>query len=407
MPFEVPSSWEWCKVEDVFDLNPKNNLDDETIAGFIPMELVSAGFGYSHTFEERKWGEVKKGYCHFRNGDIGIAKISPCFENRKSTIFYDLPNDVGAGTTELVILRGHCVCTEFYLYLFQSSWYIDEGTKYFKGNVGQQRVKKDIFTILQIPLPPLAEQKRIVAELRQWLAIAECLEVKNTELQETILKTKNKVLDLAIHGKLVPQDLSDEPASELLKRVAPNAIACDTSHYENIPISWCVIKLGEVYYHTTGKALKKSNTVGELHDYLTTSNVYWNSFDFTEVRSMYFSNEELEKCTVQKGDLLVCNGGDVGRAAIWNYDYTICIQNHISRLRPKYNNVVDNLFYCYIFSYLKQKGKLNGKGVAITSLSATDILSIPIPLPPIQEQKRIVNRLSEIFTYIDEISVEL
>lgn len=97
---------------------------------------------------------------------------------------------------------------------------------------------------------------------------------------------------------------------------------------------------------------------------------------------MYFTNEELEKCTVHKGDLLLCNGGDVGRAAIWNYDEDICIQNHISRLRPKYENTIDNLFYYYILMYLKQKGLLNGKGVAITSLSAADLLSIQVPLPP-------------------------
>ena len=77
VPFEVPNSWVFCSVEEVFDLNPKNNVDDNKIVGFIPMELVSAGFGYSHTSEKRKWSEVKKGYCHFQNGDIGIAKISP------------------------------------------------------------------------------------------------------------------------------------------------------------------------------------------------------------------------------------------------------------------------------------------------------------------------------------------
>ena len=167
VPFEIPESWEFCCVEELFNLNPKNNVDDNKTAGFIPMELVSAGFVNAHTFEKRKWGEVKKGHCHFQNGDIGIAKISPCFENRKSTIFYGLPNNIGAGTTELVILRGQQICAEFYLYLFKSAWYINEGTKYFKGVVGQQRVNKEIFTTFLIPLPPLAEQKRIVRKIAE------------------------------------------------------------------------------------------------------------------------------------------------------------------------------------------------------------------------------------------------
>ena len=133
VPFEVPESWECCQVSDIFELNPKNDVPDDTQGGFIPMACVDNGFGYSHTFETRVWKEIRKGYSHFQNGDIGIAKISPCFENRKSTIFYDLPNGIGAGTTELTVLRGHCVNTEFYLYLFQSEWYI------FEGNQGIQR----------------------------------------------------------------------------------------------------------------------------------------------------------------------------------------------------------------------------------------------------------------------------
>jgi type I restriction enzyme S subunit len=140
VPFEVPESWEWCQVSDIFELNPKNDVPDDTQSGFIPMACVDDGFGYAHSFETRLWGEIRKGYSHFQNGDIGIAKISPCFENRKSTIFYDLPNGIGAGTTELTVLRGYFVNTEFYLYLFQSEWYIFEGTKEFKGVVGQQRV---------------------------------------------------------------------------------------------------------------------------------------------------------------------------------------------------------------------------------------------------------------------------
>ena len=407
VPFEVPNSWVFCSVEEVFDLNPKNNVDDNKIVGFIPMELVSAGFGYSHSYEKRKWGEVKKGYCHFQNGDIGIAKISPCFENRKSTIFYDLPNDTGAGTTELVILRGHQVCKEFYLYLFETSWYINEGTKYFKGVVGQQRVHKDIFTTLQIPLPPIKEQHRIVEAIEKWFLLIDGLESNKADLQEIVKQTKSKVLDLAIHGKLVPQDSNDEPAIELLKRINPAIKPCDTSHYGNLPKGWCIVRLGDIYNHTTGKALKKSDTYGVLRKYITTSNLYWNSFDLTEVRSMYFTDEEIEKCTVHKGDLLLCNGGDVGRAAIWNYDEDICIQNHISRLRPKYENTIDNLFYYYILMYLKQKGLLNGKGVAITSLSAADLLSIQVPLPPKKEQVRIVQKIQEIEKRIQEICEEL
>ena len=171
---------------------------------------------------------------------IGIAKISPCFENLKSTIFQGLPNNCGAGTTELVILRPINIYAKFYLYLFKSQWYIDEGTKYFKGVVGQQRVHKGIFTDLHIPLPPLVEQQRIVTEIEKWFALIDQIEQGKVNLQTTIKQIKSKILDLAIHGKLVPQDPNDEPSIELLQRINPDFTPCDNGHYPQLPDSWCV-----------------------------------------------------------------------------------------------------------------------------------------------------------------------
>lgn len=238
VPFEVPDNWESVPVSELFCLNPKSEIADDTNIGFIPMACVNDGFSGNHHFEKRIWKEVKKGYCHFQNGDIGIAKISPCFENLKSTIFQELPNNCGAGTTELVILRPINIYAKFYLYLFKSQWYIDEGTKYFKGVVGQQRVNKGIFTDLHIPLPPFAEQQRIVMGIEKWFALIDQIEQDKVDLHTTIKQTKSKILDLAIHGKLVPQDPNDEPAIELLERINPNFTPCDNGHSEKLPQSW-------------------------------------------------------------------------------------------------------------------------------------------------------------------------
>ena len=170
--YSIPSTWIWVKLSDIFEINPKNhNNDDEDDCGFVPMSYVQDGYSGEHTFEVRKWGKVKKGYSHFQNGDIGVAKISPCFENLKSTIFHSLPNNIGAGTTELVIMRGKEIFAPFFLYLFKSPWYISKGTVYFKGVVGQQRVSRDIFTSLEVPLPPLNEQKRITAKVDELFAV--------------------------------------------------------------------------------------------------------------------------------------------------------------------------------------------------------------------------------------------
>ena len=169
-----------------------------------------------------------------------------------------------------------------------------------------------------------------------------------------------------------------------------------------MPEGWAWCRLGELFYHTTGKALKKSNNKGSLRKYITTSNLYWNKFDFTEVREMYFTDDELDKCTIKKGDLVLCNGGDVGRAAIWNFDEDICYQNHVSRLRPKIIGI-NNKLYLYLLMFYKEQGMLNGKGVGITSLSANDLLSGLFPLPPINEQVQIVIKIENIFSQIDYI----
>ena len=276
-----------------------------------------------------------------------------------------------------------------------------------RGNAGQKNISLTQCQNIRVPMPPLSEQKRIVAEIERWFTLIDDIESDKQDLLDFIKAAKSKILSLAISGKLVPQDPNDQPAIDLLHGINPNFKSSDNSHYGKLPSTWCVVKIGDVYDHTTGKALKKSNNDGVLRRYITTSNLYWNSFDLTEVRSMYFTDRELDKCTAKKGDLLVCNGGDVGRAAIWNNDEDICIQNHISRLRPKYDSIVNNLFCCYIFMYLKQKKKLNGKGVAITSLSATDLLSVPIPLPPINEQNRIVQTIQNIENKLNEITAEL
>ena len=386
-------------VSDLFLLNPKSELEDNMKVGFIPMALVEDGFSGNHFYEERTWKDVKRGYCHFQNGDIGIAKISPCFENRKSTIFKNLPNTYGAGTTELVILRPIKVYTKFYLYLFKSDWYVKEGTKYFKGVVGQQRVHKEIFTDLHIPLPPFAEQQRIVEEIEYWFALIDQIEQDKSDLQTVIKQAKSKILDLAIHGKLVPQNPNDEPASELLKRIYPEAeITCDNGHY---PVGWIDVILGDIFYHNTGKALNSSNKEGVLRNYLTTSNVYWNQFDLSLVKQMPFRDNELEKCTVQKGDLLVCEGGDIGRSAIWNFDYNICIQNHIHRLRPKGD--LNVLFYYYVLRFLKEHNRIGGKGIGLLGLSSNELHKIGMPLPPRKEQDRIVLKIEELFSVFDNI----
>ena len=154
-----------------------------------------------------------------------------------------------------------------------------------------------------------------------------------------------------------------------------------------------------MFQHNTGKALNSSDKTGTPLSYITTSNVYWNRFELGKLKTMLFSESEVEKCTIQKGDLLVLEGGDVGRAAIWNYDFPMRIQNHIHRLRPLIDICVQYVYY--IFMLYKNANMISGKGISIKGLSANALHNLLIPLPPLAEQKRIVAKIEELLPLID------
>ena len=236
-------------------------------------------------------------------------------------------------------------------------------------------------------------------------------------------KLRQKILDLAIRGKLVPQDPNDEPASVLLERIraekerlikegkikrSKKSAATDKSHYENVPFeipeSWVWTSIGELFEHNTGKALNASNRYGKMMDYITTSNLYWDRFDLSVVKQMLFTEEELWRCTAKKGDLLICEGGDIGRAAIWNYDYDIRIQNHIHRLRG-YKGI-NHRFYYFVFLLYKLSNRIGGKGVAIQGLSSGDLHKLEVPLPPEYEQIRLVKTIEKWFKFVDLLEQE-
>ena len=313
---------------------------------------------------------------------------------------YVLPQNIQEGIINqaLMLIRLYNREIEGFYLLYFDFILKQEAYKESKGTAIKNIPPFDVLKNFFIPIPPKEEQKRILSEVDKWMSFVDDIDTNCKDLQLYIKHTKSKILDLAIHGKLVPQDPNDEPAIELLKRINPDFTPCDNGYY---PVGWIETILGELFSHNTGKALNSSNKEGIFKDYLTTSNVYWNKFDFTVIKQMPFKESELDKCTVTKGDLLVCEGGDIGRSAIWNYDYDICIQNHIHRLRPKINLCVP--FYYYTFAYLKENNLIGGKGIGLLGLSSNALHKIEMPLPPLAEQQRIVQKIEELFSVLDNI----
>ncbi|MBR1789902.1 MAG: restriction endonuclease subunit S [Bacteroidaceae bacterium] len=171
----MPSNWAVCKVKDAFMINPKTKADDDMEAGFVPMSNIQDSYKNKFSFEPRTWGNIKKGYTHFENGDIVVAKISPCLENRKSAVMIGLPNGIGAGTTELNVFRSDYVHPLYGLFFFKSDYFISQCVGTFNGVVGQQRVSTKIIEDIAFPVPPRSEQERIIKKVSKLFQILDCI----------------------------------------------------------------------------------------------------------------------------------------------------------------------------------------------------------------------------------------
>lgn len=255
----------------------------------------------------------------------------------------------------------------------------------------------------------------------------------------TPTQLRNSILQAAITGCLVPQTESDGTAEQLLQQIedekrrlidernaariaaaraagksdaeikklklekytAPKPVNPEDAPFE-IPKSWRWVRLGDVFMHSSGKQLSgtNANSKGTFHKYITTSNLYWGRFELDNLKQMKFTDEELERCTATYGDLLVCEGGDIGRSAIWNYDYDICLQNHVHKLRPYFSDYT--LYIFYVMMYYKGVNMIGGKGIGIQGLSANALKNIFLPLPPLSEQHRIVSKLEELLPLVEE-----
>ena len=175
-----------------------------------------------------------------------------------------------------------------------------------------------------------------------------------------------------------------------------------------IPEGWKWVRLDDLFEHKTGKTLNGSKNKGTIiRKYITTSNLYWNYFDFDKVKEMEFTEDEIKKYSIQKGDLLVCEGGDVGRTAIWNFDYSVCYQNHIHRLRSYYP--INIKFYYHILYLYKFSGYIDSqaKGMGIQGLSANRLGTFVLPLPPLKEQEEIVNKVETLLAKVTTLENQI
>ena len=343
-PYALPTGWEWVRLGSVGEVNPRNKADDSLDAAFVPMASIEAAHSDRHSFEIKSWGEIKKGFTHLAEGDIGLAKITPCFENRKSCVFRGLPNSIGAGTTELHIFRNSCSAfiSQFALCYLKSPIYIQSATACMTGTAGQQRVPTNFFANFPAPLPPLAEQQRIVERVNALMARCDALEAMHkaqehkrnsaraaamhalTMPQDTtvpalafnrnwdflarhfeqlfitkqdVAELRKAILQLAVMGKLTNQHQDDEPASELLKKIAAEKkklekegkikkqkplppVADDEKPYA-LPKGWEWVRLGEMCSKITDGDHQTPKRIASGKRLLSAKNVRDGYLDFS------------------------------------------------------------------------------------------------------------------------------
>lgn len=423
IPFDIPKSWKWVKLGDCtgyaqtkVKISPKDIRDDMWSLDLEDIQKETGAILVKTKASERK---ITGDKVMFYKGQVLYSKLRPYLKK-----ILVAPDD-GICTPELVPFDTYLIDENYISYVLRSP-HIDYGINSVTYGVKMPRVGTDTMVNLLIPLPPLAEQKRIVAKIEELLPLVDRYSVSYEKLEQFNAKfsedMKKSILQYAIQGKLVEQRPEDGTGEELyqqiqvekqrliaekkIKKEKPLAEISEDEIPFDIPENWKWIRVGEIFAHNTGKAMnstaKKVDKPGSVKRFITTSNLYWNSFDFSSVKEMFFSDDELERCTVTKGDLLMCEGGAYyGRTAIWNYDYDICFQNHVHRLRPY--KAVELRFFYHLFYFYKSMNMMNAKGTAMPGLSSQTLHQMVVPLPPLAEQKRIVEKLEELLPLCERL----
>ena len=417
-PFDIPESWMWVRVQAITCLNPKNDLSDELEVSFIPMALVDDGYRNYHTFEVKTWGKVKKGFTHFADGDIGIAKITPCFQNRKSVVFRNLKNGYGAGTTELSIVRvvNDLLSRDFLLWFFKSAYFIENGVKSFTGTAGQQRIHKDYLAMCVFPLPSLSEQKRIVAKIEELLPYIDRYEQAWSKLEQFNSRfpedMKKSLLEYAIHGKLVEQRPEEGTAEELfaqiqqekqrliaekkIKKEKPLPEITEDEKPFDIPESWKWVRLGNIISLVSGTDFKPEqyNDQGQGTVYITGAS------NLSDDGVIVCRWTETPRNFAYWGDiLLVCKGSGYGKTVFCNVD-----KAHIARqiMAIRQTDSMNMSFIRYFLQANINYLKTQGQGV-IPGIDRASVLNMFLPLPPLAEQKRIVEKLEQLLPLCERL----
>lgn len=383
---ELPQSWSSASAGELIELNPKNEARDATMTGFVPMPLMATNFLESIRFEEKPWRDVKKGYTHFADGDVLLAKITPCFENGKSGIPSGLPNGIGAGSTEYFVCRplADLLQAKYLLAYFKTRDFLWDGETNMTGSVGHKRVPKDFLLAREIPLAPLPEQKRIADKLDTLLARVESTRVRLDKIPALLKRFRQSVLAAATRGALTEEWRG---GGEAQWNEATFGSVCESSFYGP--------RFGKDEYTNSSDGIPTIRTTDMTDD---------GDIEITGATPrVVVPADKLERFSAKAGDLLVTRTGSIGVMAVFDGSYVAVPSAYLIRFRFKKTILPRYAFYCLMAP--KGKGAMGLSTTAITqpNINAESIKAISIGLPSIEEQREIVRRVESLFIIADNI----
>jgi len=456
-PFDPPRGWAWSSLATIGVINPRNDAADDVEASFVQMSSIPVAFMAAHLNESRPWRDIKSGFTQFAEGDVGVAKITPCFENGKSTVFTDLNNGIGAGTTELHIVRPLCGIDARYVLLFvKTPDFLKHGEAVMTGSAGQKRMPRTYFECTPFPLPPLAEQSRIVTRVEELMRLCDALEAKgrleaahHKQLVTTLLGTltdsaspealadrwqriaehfdilldrpeavdalEQTILQLAVRGLLVPQDLGDYPASALLQtiKVTQNKLIAQGKIKQSkslrsaecnerpfaLPKGWVWTRFPDIASIAGGATPSKA-----ILSYWT-GDIPWVSPKDMKVAFISDAQDHIADAALQ-GSLSLIPPGSllmVVRGMILAHSFPIArtlvpvtINQDMKALTPVDASLLP--FLALICTGMKSDvlHLIDRSTHGTCKLESAKIFGMAIPLPPLAEQARIVARVEEL-----------
>lgn len=468
---EIPPEWIWTNLDAITYINPRNSVSDEVPASFVPMTLIGTTFSGNHESEQRLWKEMKQGFTHFADGDIGIAKITPCFENSKACVFEGLMNGVGAGTTELHIVRPvpNTLNPRYVLAYFKSPMFLKLGESKMTGTAGQKRLPKEFVQFNPFPLPPRAEQNRIVEKLDELMRLCDQLESEQSNgetahglLLKTLLKAlleakgradfdaswilvkenfdvlftteasvdalKQILVQLAVMGKIVAQRAEEEPASKVLKvihaektrliaqgRVKSDKLPAELPKDEHpfvVPSSWSWASLGAV------ASVVDPNPSHRMPRYVQNGIPFISTENFGEDDSIDFSigksvaqetlEEQIAKFEIREGAFAVSRIGTIGKTRRLPIKRDYAISHALCVISPYLPVLCSKYLRLAITADCVFRRAQHGvQSIGVPDLGVGTLRALPIPIPPAEEQQRIVSKVEQLVALCEELKAEL